>query len=702
MNERPTAPRDRRPASTRAAWLPWSLWGTALLLSLAGTVVLVASWDAPAPTGQFGPRGFGLLMGVVVGTVGAIVATRQPANAIGWLLCVAAVLGAVTGFAAEYVVWALVKHGGRAPLGVWALWIVEWMWIPIVAALGVVFAIFPNGRPISRQWGWAIAIGLVATAPGALAATLVPTFGTLPYPNPIGAGEAMVVLSDIGLLPFLFFLGTGAAALVARFRRSRGDERQQLKWLALAASWMAVSIAIFASVAIVQGSSEATGFDWAENLVVLSFFAIPVAIGIGVLKYRLYDIDVVINRAIVYGALGAFITLVYVAIVVGVGAAVGTRGDALLSAIAAAVVALAFQPARRWAQRLANRLVYGRRATPYEVLSELSTRFAETYSLEDALPRLARVTADAIGADRTRIWLGRDGVLHAAASWPDVDTGDTAHPIDGEPAHVDGDPAFPVRHQGELLGAVSVRMPPSEPLAAPQEKLVRDVAAHAGLVLRNVALVADLRASRQRIVSAQDERARKLERDLHDGAQQQLVALSVKLRLAEQLIATEPEKARVAVASVRADAGDALETLRDLSRGIYPPLLAEQGLAVALESQARKSPVAVRVEADGIGRYQQEIEATAYFCALEALQNVAKYANASHVSIRLGQRDGVLWFTVEDDGVGFDPEKARGSGLTNMRDRLEAVGGTLDVESRHGAGTTVTGRVPVRDREVLP
>ena len=694
MNAPPTASRDRRRPSTRAAWQAWTLSGTALLLSLAGAFVLVASWGVPAPTGQFGPRGFGLLMGVVVGTVGAIVATRQPANAIGWLLCVAAVLGAVTGFAAEYVVWALLKHSGRPPLGVWALWIVEWVWIPIVAALGVVFAIFPNGRPISRRWGWAIAIGLVATTPGTLAATLVPTFGTLPYPNPIGAGEAMVVLSDVGLLPFLFVLGTGAAALVVRFRRSRGDERQQLKWLALAASWMAVSIAIFASFAIAQGSSEATGFDWAENLVVLSFFAIPVAVGIGVLKYRLYDIDLVINKAVVYGGLAVFITVVYVAIVVGFGAVIGARSNTALSAAAAAVIALAFQPARRRAQHLANRLVYGKRATPYEVLSELSSRFAEAYSLEDALPRLARVTAEAVGADRTRIWLRNDAAMRTAASWPSTDAG-VVVPAVNDPVELDGDRAFAVRHQGELLGAISVRMPPSERLAAPQENLLRDVAAQAGLVLRNVALVSDLRASRQRIVSAQDERARKLERDIHDGAQQQLVALAVKLRLAEQLARTDADRTAAMLQDLQRDATEALDNMRDLARGIYPPLLADKGLAAAVEAQARKSPVPVLLDSDGIHRYRQEAEAAVYFCVLEALQNVSKYANANGVRVTLGETNGDLTFAVQDDGVGFDPSEARGSGLTNMRDRVEAVGGSLAIRSSSG-GTTVEGRIPAQ------
>jgi signal transduction histidine kinase len=173
------------------------------------------------------------------------------------------------------------------------------------------------------------------------------------------------------------------------------------------------------------------------------------------------------------------------------------------------------------------------------------------------------------------------------------------------------------------------------------------------------------------------------------------VALSIKLRLAEQLTESDPAKARATIAGVRADAVDALETLRDLARGIYPPLLADEGLAVALESQARKSTVAASVEADGIGRYPQEVEAAVYFSALEALQNVAKYANARRVVVRLTERDGVLRFAVEDDGAGFDPSTARGSGLVNMRDRVEAVGGDLTIRSSPGGGTTVEGRIDV-------
>jgi signal transduction histidine kinase len=195
-------------------------------------------------------------------------------------------------------------------------------------------------------------------------------------------------------------------------------------------------------------------------------------------------------------------------------------------------------------------------------------------------------------------------------------------------------------------------MPAAEPLSKDGERLVNDLTGQAGLVLRNVRLIEELQESRRRIVAAQDERARKLERDLHDGAQQQLVALSVKLGLAEQLASRDPERARTVLAELKGDATDALDTLRDLARGIYPPLLADQGLATALEAQARKSAVDVHVEADGSSRYPQEVEAAVYFCVLEALQNVGKYAVATSARIGLAQRDGHLVFEVVDDGVG--------------------------------------------------
>jgi signal transduction histidine kinase len=247
-----------------------------------------------------------------------------------------------------------------------------------------------------------------------------------------------------------------------------------------------------------------------------------------------------------------------------------------------------------------------------------------------------------------------------------------------------------------MLGALSIRKRPGEPVTATERALVDDLAAQAGLVLRNVRLIEELRASRRRIVAAQDERAKKLERDIHDGAQQQLVALAVKQRLAASLVGKDDEALRTMLEGLQAETTDALENLRDLARGIYPPLLADKGLAEALEAQARKASIPVHVDADGIGRYPQEIESALYFCCLEAVQNVAKYANATRVDVRLSQNADELAFEVRDDGQGFDAGSAkRGSGLQGMAARLEAVGGRLEVRSAPGAGTTVTGIVSI-------
>ena len=357
---------------------------------------------------------------------------------------------------------------------------------------------------------------------------------------------------------------------------------------------------------------------------------------------------------------------------------------------------------------MANRLVYGQRATPYEVLSEFSGRVAETYAADEVLPRMARVLQEGTGAELATVWLRGSAELRPAATYPaDLGMHEALAMRNGTlPALLEATRAVEVRHQGELLGALSVSKRRGEGLTPIEEKLVNDLAHQAGLVLKNVGLSADLqarleelRASRQRLVSAQDMERRRLERNLHDGAQQHLVALKVKLGLAEMLLARDPAKAAATLEQLKGDADEALETLRDLARGIYPPLLADKGLVVALESQARKATVPVRVEAEGVDRYAQDVEATVYFCVLEALQNVQKYARASQVVVRLRGDDGTLHFEVEDDGVGFDAATMRkGAGLTNMSDRVDALGGSVEVVSNPGAGSCVRGALPAQMR----
>src|SRR5438034_574734 len=294
---------------------------------------------------------------------------------------------------------------------------------------------------------------------------------------------------------------------------------------------------------------------------------------------------------------------------------------------------------------------------------------------------MAHIVAEGSGAERVVVWLRVDDELRPGASsggGPDA----APLPVDGQamPALPDTDMSVPVLHQGELLGAISIKMPKDEALRPAGEQLVADVASQAGLVLSNVGLIEDLRASRQRLVAAQDETRRRLERNIHDGAQQDLVALAIKLRLAETTVNEEP--ARLMLGELQADAAGALQNLRDLARGIYPPLLADLGLVAALSAQAGKSPVPVAVDADAIGRFGQDTEAAVYFCCLEALQNIAKYAHATQARICLQTQNGALRVTVSDDGTGYDVgHTPMGSGQRNMADRLAALGGRLEVRS---------------------
>jgi signal transduction histidine kinase len=522
----------------------------------------------------------------------------------------------------------------------------------------------------------------------------------------LGAAQFLILVIPIGVLGSL-------TALVLRFRRSTGIERLQLRWLLTAAAFVALlySGMMFASLGSSWGGDGDPGWlTWAQNLVIVSFSLIPLAIGVSVLRYRLFDIDLVINRAVLFGALAVFITLVYVAIVVGVGTLVGSRASPVLSAAAAATVALAFQPLRRRAQRLADRLVYGKRATPYEVLSEFSERVGQTYANEELLPRMARALGEGTGAARADVWVRVAEELRPEATWPqDVAPLPARAASSVEEGVVTGaSMSEPVRHRGELLGALTIEKRPGENLSATEEKLVRDLAAQAGLVMRNAGLteelmdtIAQLRESRQRLVTAQDEERRKLERNLHDGAQQQIVALTVKLGLLARVVEREPAQAVSIAGQLQEDATEALEELRDLARGIYPPLLADQGLIAALQAQARKSAVPVTVEGDGIGRYAREAEAAVYFSCLEALQNVVKYASASRATVWLSDGEGALRFIVTDDGVGFDTTTSSyGTGLQGIADRLAALDGSIEVTSAVGAGTTVEGTLPVGDGTV--
>ena len=678
-----------------------------LAVTAAGFVIQMMTRHVLTTT-SFAFRGVEILLNLVIGSVGVLIATRRRANPIGWFLLVASVASAFAYIGAQYTIFSLARHQSSLPFTLGAAWFSNWLWVPVVGLLGIYsVALFPDGRALSVAWSrflrFFVPIALVIFTAGIAFARGqmqgLPSGLNNPYAVSRETGN---LLGSVGGFLFVGSFAGAVVSLVKRFRRSSGIVREQLKWLVLAASGVVVTLAIgmplYLSVQNSGTTYASTGVVIAGIAIAVSILGIPVAMGIAILRYRLWDIDVVINKAVVFGALAAAITAIYVGIVVGIGAAVGSAGrpNVGLSVAATAAVAVLIQPLRTWARRVANRLVYGKRATPHDVLTVLGERISEAYSLHDVLPRLARLVTEATAASSAEVWLRVGGDLRPEASWPHDPPAGVTVPIDSEeiPTLPGAEHAFPVQHQGELLGVVAVKIPANESLTSADERLLTDLASHAGLVLRNLRLIEELRASRQRLVSAQDAERRKIERNLHDGAQQHLVALSINLRLAQTLLDGDLAQAREILTQLQTDATDALENLRDLARGIYPPLLADRGLAAALTSHAAKAPVPTTVECAEVKRYPMEVEAAIYFCVLESLQNVAKYARASSAVVRLAEDNGSLTFAVTDDGAGFDAARAeRGAGLTNMTDRLEALGGRLEVTSKPGSGTTIRGWV---------
>ena len=690
--------------------------GAACFAAIIGSLVLLAL-DAKAIDTVYTAQLAWFLNCAITGVLGMFIAARRPHNPIGWLLLAIAVGNAVY-LPADFIAIYGMLHG-VAPAGwvEWPAWIFNWTGAFGAFLLMILIFVFPDGRLPSPRWRWAaylaVAGAVISTVSSMIQVAPVQLSPRLPdVPNAIRANAVASITSSTGPVSWVLLaalLTLVIASVVVRRRRAAGYERVQLRWFSyVALATIAVVLLGFAIEPFdgdVGGAVAGVGFDLGIGV------AVPLTIGLAVVKFGLYDIDVFISRALVYGSLAVFITAVYVGIAVGIGTLVGSGGkpNLALSILATAIVAIGFQPVRERVQRVANRLVYGKRATPYEVLSEFSGRVAETYAADEVLPRMARVLQEGTGAESATVWLRGMAELRPAATYPEAGAQHKVVPMSNGtlPALADATKAVEVRHQGELLGALSVSKRRGETLTPIEEKLIDDLAHQAGLVLKNVGLSADLqarldelRASRQRLVQAQDLERRRLERNLHDGAQQHLVALKVKLGLAEMLLGRDPVKAAATLEQLKGDADEALETLRDLARGIYPPLLAEQGLVVALESQARKATVPVRVDAEGVARYPQDVEATVYFCVLEALQNVQKYAHATVVVVRLRGDEGRLSLEVEDDGAGFDTATAKkGAGLTNMADRLDALGGTLSVSSTPGAGTRVHGDMPspVRD-----
>jgi signal transduction histidine kinase len=673
---------------------PWFIVAGFIAIAIGASFLVVANDGSILEQLPF------MLAFALFGVVGALIVSREPGNRIGGLLLYGSGATAASFIAGELTTY-FADHGNTDGLGVGILGFLSdagWI-VGIIPVLMFLPMLFPDGHLPSRRW-WPLAaaawilIGFLLIAIAFATPRFAGSSGPPRVENPLYVSALdQVEIPDVVISILLLALLIGSvASLVVRFRRARGDERQQIKWVALALILLVFSFAL--SEVLLQSGIESALID--ALLSGTAFIAVPVSIGIAVLRFRLYELDVVVKKTLVAGTLAIIVIAVYGAVVWAFGAFAADRQSSATLFVIALLLGLAFRPVARFARRVADRLVYGRRATPYEVLTEFSGRIGDAYATEDVLGRMAQILGQATGAGVARVWLAVGGDLLPEASWPSDAPHATPMPARGERLDVPGEIVVEVRDRGELLGALSVAMPANDPMTPSKERLIHDLASQAGLVLRNVRLVEELRASQRRIVAAQDAERRRLERNIHDGAQQQLVALSVKARLAQGAADRDPARTSELLGQMEGELQTALDDLRDLARGIYPPLLADKGLGAALEAQARRSQLPVTVDSDSLGRYPQEVEAAVYFSCLEALQNVAKHAEASAVTVTLSQSNGRLTFEVADDGSGFDPRSTGyGTGLQGIADRVGALHGDLAVTSRPGGGTKVVGRIEV-------
>jgi two-component system, NarL family, sensor kinase len=576
------------------------------------------------------------------------------------------------------------------------LWVSAWIWVPGgVLFITLTLALFPDGRLPGHRWRWLVPTALLGAALVSLAYAIAhwPT-STRPFvlnDQPVTTPLTWWLTVVGGCCVLAAMAGT-LGTLVVRWRRAAGEEHQQLRAVVVAGGAMALTMTVL--------------WPWQAlwiPLGLLSMYAFMATYAVAIARYRLHDLDVVLNRAVVATVLAALVTLCYLAIVVGVGGLVGRgREGGLLPLLAAGVVAVLFEPARRRVGLLVDRFLYGRDGDAYSVLSGLADRLREAGSEEQLLANVTELLSRGTGAGGAEIVMHVDGRLRSIAHHGIRGAGGSALLV------------TPVVHDGSELGELRLHGRSRADLAPDALPLVEDVAATLGVVLANLRLrrelqaqVSELRRSRQRLVRVHDEARRALERDLHDGAQARLVALRMRLGMAAELAPsgeggpTAPGGATSALRSeldaLVGEVDEALVSLRDLSRGLHPPALEGTGLVEALRNAVRGLPVTVTVEGGHEARYGRSLETAVYFACLEAVQNAVKHGPCEHVSVALHNGGGHLTFTVADDGPGFDVQVvAPGAGLTSITDRIAALDGEVEIVPAPQGGTIVRGRVPVR------
>ncbi len=644
------------------------------------------------------------------GLVGAVIIAQVPGNRIGWVFAFIGIFAPLGAF--QQIAVELLESNVAIELITIGQIVADTTSSGFFLSLVVLIPLwFPSGTPINRYVGFAAPVAFTAWVMVPLSTLLSPTVSLL-LDDSLPAEDAWLevanpftfwaiqnedALADLGY-PLIAACGLVAlVSMVIRTVKSRGVERLQMKWLLFPEGLLVAFILLSGPI---ESQLDASAPGWLFNLVLGALvLAVPISVGIAITKYRLYDINVVISKTVTYGVLAMFITGVYAPVVVGIGSLVGSGDEPnlALSITAVAIVAVAFEPLRNRLQRWANRLVFGHRASPYEVLSGATARLAGTNRPEDALAQVTQLVADGTGAAQAVLWLKVGGSLQPSAATPvEALEGLSEVPMSGDDfPELSWQASTPVRHGGEILGALSITKPPGESVTGIDEKMLDDVASGTGLLMRNIGLNAELaqraeqlRASRRRLVTAHDSERHRLERNLHDGAQQQVVAIKVKLGIARTLAEREnaPE-VETLVSSLSDATQEAVDAMRAVAHGIYPPLLEAEGLGVALTAASRITAIPVELEMENFARYERSIEESMYFCILETVARAIDGA-ATWVRVVLAESPDAVHFTIHHDGAITT--------LLAVEDRVEAFGGGVTVVPNN-AHVTISGALPRAD-----
>ena len=652
-------------------------------------------------------------VGVGFGALAWTILPKQPRNRSVWAYTVAAFFGGLYSAALVPLVLAIspdVEANADALIPADLPWtaataatILAAGWIPaFLLPLTIGLLLFPNGQVPSPRWRGALRFQTTALGLAFLLACAANNpWSTRPIPTP---GGTLGDLAEIFILLALLSSLLGIASLVVRYRKGDAVIRHQIRWIA--AGGALVVIGELALRLAAGGDSGDVGPTIQILINLVPLLLLIAAFWVAITRYRLYEIDTIISKSVTYFGLAVVIVGLYAAIVVVPLLIIGASDEGgpglILPIVASAMVAVLFEPIRSRLQRGANRLVYGDRVSPYEVLSQVTSSLPDV-AAGDGTGDLARLLASGTGAERAIVWVASGGVLRPSGVFPD------AGPSGVEPVAIDGlvddhfTASLPVLHHGVPFGAITIVKPHNDPMTPADHQLLADVAAASGLLLRNISLnseleqrAADVRASRRRLIAAQDAERHRLERDLHDGAQQQVVALKVKLGIARTIAQREEADEIVTrVTALAEETQQAVDALRAVAHGIYPPLLESEGLASALRAVERTSPIRLGLSVDGLGRYGRDAEATVYFCVLETVER-ARMSGASgvRVAVVVSGTDLVVHLDVDDCTPELD--------LTSVTDRIDAYGGTTTVVREPCGETVITATLPVSETMLEP